>query len=97
MWHCDRLGRYSLYSSGVTSQNFLRGIQETDSNGNVSVTSIYPGCYSGRWPHIHFEIYENVADAERFEAELGALAERHGLAALLAPGSARKREVFLGF
>jgi len=43
------------------------------------------------------EIYENVADAERFEAELGALAERHGLAALLAPGSARKREVFLGF
>ncbi|HYT86543.1 MAG TPA: DUF4936 family protein [Burkholderiales bacterium] len=43
------------------------------------------------------EIYENVADAERFEAELGALAERHGLAALLAPGSARKREVFLDF
>ena len=43
------------------------------------------------------EIYENVADAERFEAKLGALAERHGLAALLAPGSARKREVFLDF
>ncbi len=34
---------------------------------------------------------------ELFEAELGALAERHGLAALLAPGSARKREVFLDF
>ena len=46
---------------------------------------------------LKMEIYENVADAERFEAELGALAERHGLAALLAPGSARKREVFLGF
>ena len=43
------------------------------------------------------EIYENVADAERFEAELGGLVERHGFAALLAPGSARKREVFLGF
>ena len=43
------------------------------------------------------EIYENVADAERFEAELGGLVERHGLRALLAPGSARKREIFLGF
>lgn len=43
------------------------------------------------------EIYENVADTERFEAELGALVERHGLAALLAPGSARKREVFRSF
>jgi hypothetical protein len=43
------------------------------------------------------EIYENVADVDRFEAELGALVERHGLAALLAPGSARKREVFRGF
>ncbi len=43
------------------------------------------------------EIYENVADAERFEAELGGLVERHGFAALLAPGSARKREVFLDF
>ena len=26
MWHCDRLGRYSLYSSGVTNQNYLRGV-----------------------------------------------------------------------
>jgi hypothetical protein len=43
------------------------------------------------------EIYENVADAERFEAEIAGLVERHGLAALLAPGSARKREVFLDF
>ena len=43
------------------------------------------------------EIYENIADAERFEAELGRLVERHGLAALLAPGSSRKLEVFRSF
>ncbi len=43
------------------------------------------------------EIYENVANAERFEAELAELVERHGLVALLAPGSSRKREVFRGF
>ena len=40
IWHCDRPGRYSLYNSGVTNQNYLRGIQETDANGNVSFTSI---------------------------------------------------------
>lgn len=63
IWHCDRLGRYSLYNSGVTNQNYLRGIQETDANGNLSFTSIYPGCYSGRWPHIHFEVYPSLAQA----------------------------------
>ncbi|MGC4082343.1 MAG: hypothetical protein QM736_09620 [Vicinamibacterales bacterium] len=63
MWHCDRQGRYSLYSSGVTNQNYLRGVQEADSSGIVSFTSIFPGCYSGRWPHIHFEVYPTLASA----------------------------------
>ena len=43
------------------------------------------------------EIYENVGDAHRFEAELAALVERHGLAPLLAAGSRRKLEIFTGF
>jgi protocatechuate 3,4-dioxygenase beta subunit len=63
LWHCDREGRYSLYSTGVTDQNYLRGIQETDSAGVVRFTSIVPACYSGRWPHIHFEVYSSLADA----------------------------------
>jgi protocatechuate 3,4-dioxygenase beta subunit len=63
LWHCDALGRYSLYTSGVTNQNYLRGVQETDTNGQVTFTSIYPGCYSGRWPHIHFEVYPSVTAA----------------------------------
>ena len=63
LWHCDREGRYSLYSGGVENENYLRGVQETDSAGTVSFTSIYPACYSGRWPHIHFEVYEDVATA----------------------------------
>lgn len=62
-WHCDREGRYSLYSPGVTDQNYLRGVQETGSDGKVRFTSIFPGCYSGRWPHVHFEVYSSVADA----------------------------------
>jgi len=62
-WHCDRAGRYSLYSSGVTNENYLRGIQVADSSGTVTFTSIYPACYTGRWPHIHFEVYASLADA----------------------------------
>lgn len=63
LWHCDRLGRYSLYNAGVTNQNYLRGVQEADANGKVTFTSIYPGCYSGRWPHIHFEVYPSLTAA----------------------------------
>lgn len=63
LWQCDREGRYSLYSAGVTNQNYLRGVQETDANGRLSFTSIYPGCYAGRWPHIHFEVFPSLASA----------------------------------
>ncbi|MGK5078837.1 intradiol ring-cleavage dioxygenase [Janthinobacterium sp. HLX7-2] len=63
LWHCDREGLYSLYSSGVTAQNYLRGVQETDSSGNLSFTTIFPGCYTGRMPHVHFEVYPSLAKA----------------------------------
>jgi protocatechuate 3,4-dioxygenase beta subunit len=63
LWHCDKAGRYSLYTSGVTNQNYLRGVQEADASGKVTFTTIYPACYSGRWPHIHFEVYPSLAAA----------------------------------
>ena len=47
----------------MTGENYLRGIQVTDSTGTVGFTSIYPACYSGRWPHIHFEVYSSLANA----------------------------------
>jgi protocatechuate 3,4-dioxygenase beta subunit len=52
-----------LYSSGITDQNHLRAVQQTDANGEVAFTSIFPACHSGRWPHIHFEVYPNLAAA----------------------------------
>ena len=61
IWHCTREGNYSLYT--VTNQNYLRGVQVTDANGEVTFTTIYPGCYSGRWPHIHFEVFPSLASA----------------------------------
>ena len=63
LWHCDALGRYSLYSSGVTAESWLRGVQATDAAGQVRRTTIFPGCYSGRWPHVHFEIYPSLDSA----------------------------------
>jgi protocatechuate 3,4-dioxygenase beta subunit len=63
VWHCDRDGNYSLYSPSVTNVNYLRGVQETDSTGTAAFTSIYPACYSGRWPHIHFEVYPSLDEA----------------------------------
>jgi protocatechuate 3,4-dioxygenase beta subunit len=63
LWHCNASGQYSMYSSGVTTQNYLRGVQISDSSGKVTFTTIFPGCYSGRWPHIHFEIYPSAAQA----------------------------------
>lgn len=63
LWHCNRDGAYSLYSPGVTDQNYLRGVQEADASGGVTFTSIFPAAYSGRWPHIHFEVYPSLAQA----------------------------------
>jgi protocatechuate 3,4-dioxygenase beta subunit len=60
-WHCTRDGAYSLYSNGVQNENFLRGVQVTDANGEVTFTTIFPGCYAGRYPHIHFEVYSSLA------------------------------------
>ncbi|MDT2004700.1 dioxygenase [Rhodococcus opacus] len=63
LWHCDRDGEYSLYGQGITEQNYLRGVQVADSTGKVSFTSIFPACYSGRWPHIHFEVFDSLESA----------------------------------
>lgn len=60
IWHCDAKGNYSEYKGQLdgnfTNKSFLRGRQKTDSNGNVSFISIFPGWYPGRTPHIHVEI-----------------------------------------
>lgn len=63
IWHCDRAGNYSLYSEDAADQNYLRGVQIADAQGRVSFTSIFPACYPGRWPHIHFEVFDSLEAA----------------------------------
>jgi protocatechuate 3,4-dioxygenase beta subunit len=68
VWHCNRDGEYSMYGNGITDQNYLRGVQVADAKGKVRFTSIFPACYDGRWPHIHFEVYphrRSITDASK--------------------------------
>jgi len=66
IWHCDKDGNYSEYggtsmqSTNYTSVHFLRGRQVTDGNGLAAYTSIFPGWYSSRAPHIHVHIYDST-------------------------------------
>jgi protocatechuate 3,4-dioxygenase beta subunit len=46
-----------MQTTNWTSVHWLRGRQTTDANGLVTFTSIFPGWYSGRAPHIHVHIY----------------------------------------
>ncbi len=61
LWQNDAAGEYSLYS--VTDVNYLRGLQPAGADGKVRFTSIVPGCYGGRYPHCHFEVFESAEAA----------------------------------
>lgn len=61
LWHCTADGRYSIYE--IDDQNYLRGVQVTDDAGRLSFETVFPGCYPGRWPHCHFEVFASLDDA----------------------------------
>ena len=63
VWHCDQAGRYSMYTQGAENENYLRGVQAAGADGIVEFQSVFPACYQGRWPHIHFEVYPSVDKA----------------------------------
>lgn len=58
LWHCDAIGKYSLYD--YDDRNNLRGVGISDADGVVKFTTIFPGCYNGRWPHFHFEVFASA-------------------------------------
>jgi protocatechuate 3,4-dioxygenase beta subunit len=61
VWHADALGLYSGYARQETGsakgETFLRGTQFTGAGGEVRFTTIYPGWYPGRTPHVHFKVF----------------------------------------
>ncbi|WP_374436818.1 intradiol ring-cleavage dioxygenase [Inhella sp.] len=70
LWHCDREGRYSMYSAGVTAENYLRAVQASGSDGRLSFQTIFPGCYDGRMPHMHFEVFRSTSQASQFSNKI---------------------------
>jgi protocatechuate 3,4-dioxygenase beta subunit len=63
LWHCTQEGDYSVYTEGTIAANYLRGVQATDAGGTATFTTVVPGCYAGRMPHMHLEIYPSLAAA----------------------------------
>ena len=67
IWHCNKDGYYSGYANqssvlgtkSYVGETWLRGYQTSDASGNLQFTTIYPGWYSGRATHIHFEVFIN--------------------------------------
>lgn len=88
-WHCDAIGKYSVYD--LPEANFLRGVGVADENGKVQFTTIFPGCYDGRWPHIHFEIFTSIEAAISGEASVltAQMATTHDDAAAVYAADAR--------
>jgi protocatechuate 3,4-dioxygenase beta subunit len=72
IWHADGLGLYSGYAGQDTGsakgETFLRGTQFTGTGGEVRFTTIYPGWYPSRTPHIHFKVF--VEDHSVFTGQL---------------------------
>ncbi|MEW5688359.1 MAG: intradiol ring-cleavage dioxygenase [Pseudomonadota bacterium] len=68
LWHADADGKYSIYD--LPQQNYLRGVQATNSSGQATFTTIFPGCYEGRYPHLHFEVFRSLATATAYANRL---------------------------
>jgi protocatechuate 3,4-dioxygenase beta subunit len=71
LWHCDAEGVYSDAVDpkyfNTTGKKFLRGYQVTDQNGVAKFTTIYPGWYPQRTPHIHYKIRSPVSAPSPYE------------------------------
>jgi len=65
IWHTNLAGSYSgvtpnpgmcLAQSSYSSNDFFRGVQTTGASGIVYFDTCFPGWYSGRAIHIHFQV-----------------------------------------
>jgi protocatechuate 3,4-dioxygenase beta subunit len=68
LWHCDAAGKYSIYE--LRNSTYLRAVGVSDAMGQVTFMTIVPGCYRGRYPHFHFEVYPGLAKATDYRNRL---------------------------
>ena len=57
------LSRSSHAEADAAEQNYLRGAQLPPTSGAAVFASTFPAFYDGRWPHIHFEIFDSLESA----------------------------------
>lgn len=68
VWHADAAGAYSAFdvadgnSADASGETFLRGYQRTDAEGRVTFSTVYPGWYPGRTPHIHLMVHMGLPE-----------------------------------
>jgi protocatechuate 3,4-dioxygenase beta subunit len=71
LWQCDAEGVYSDAKDpryfDTTGKKFLRGYQVTDQHGVAKFTTIYPGWYPQRTPHIHYKIRSPASAKSPYE------------------------------
>lgn len=73
LWHCSAPGKYSdIASEGTTGHDFLRGYQETDSSGQVTFQTFFPGWYNGRTVHVHFKVraFDGTSTTYEFTSQI---------------------------
>jgi protocatechuate 3,4-dioxygenase beta subunit len=68
VWQCDAEGIYSIYAA--EDRNYLRAVGISNDHGVVRFTTVFPACYPGRWPHIHFEVFSGAEMAVSGKAAL---------------------------
>lgn len=64
LWHCDAAGKYSIYE--LADRSYLRAVGVSDAAGTFQFQTIVPGCYDGRYPHMHFEVYSSLERATSY-------------------------------
>jgi len=68
LWHCDAIGDYSIYNR--QDATYLRAVGVSNAQGAVEFITIIPGCYMGRFPHMHFEVYPSLAKATDYRTRI---------------------------
>ena len=104
VWQCDAIGRYSgvenvtfdvasLRVTGVgldtRGQSFLRGHQVTGQDGAAQFTTVYPGWYVPRLPHVHLRVMQQGIDWTAANTQLFFPAEAEQTVFQSEPYSAR--------
>ena len=62
----NAFGDYGAYTTSTFNrmESWLRGGWYTDAKGMVEMTTIYPGFYAGRAPHIHLMVHTNWSQSD---------------------------------